>query len=197
MQPWRQCDLHLLHSLAVAYLSQSAEALVMTSRSDVAQAAKAIERIIEGGGTKADRARALFDLGCDRNDVVQLLDMSYSQAHSIWKSRGRNDHGSQRSAPDARPVARTGHRRSKEGNLDWLSKLDESVDREEPTTLFLSPSQVRYVTQDGHAIVRVDTRGGPRCRNCDRPLTFSLKWLGFVHTYSQAVPTNVEDHYND
>lgn len=42
-----------------------------------------LERIVEGPGTKADRARALFVLGCERTDVVELLDMAYSQARSI------------------------------------------------------------------------------------------------------------------
>lgn len=168
--------------------------------------AKQLERIIESSDTKANKARALMDLGCDRSDVVALLDMSYSQAHSIWKKRhepsvpGRD--ASDASGSDS-PSARQLHRSSKRSvrDAERSSPLNGlQMDNSGPLgarPLFLSPTQTRYATQDGHVIVRVDKTTGPECRHCGRRLTFTIKWLAFVHTDSSADPTALEDIYYD
>lgn len=135
-------------------------------------------RIIDGPGTKADRARQLFALGCDRSDVSELLDMSYSQAHQIYK-RLQEDGASVRSTASVRK----------------LREEHEGVGRSRHS-LRMSPTQVRVATQDGHRVIRVDKESGPVCRNCDRTLNFSIKWLAFVHTGSKADPVSLEDHYD-
>lgn len=150
-----------------------------------------IEDIIERDGKKADKARALFDLGCDRSDVTALLGMSYSQAHSIWSKRGRvnhtagnhrsRNHGPEQSTIDVEPS-------------DGGSRKGGGLTK---TPLHLSPSQTRYATHSGHVVVRVDKPAGPRCRQCDQPLQFSLKWLSFLHSFDPSDPTEVEDIYPD
>lgn len=137
-----------------------------------------LERIVDGPGTKADRARALFALGCDRTDVVELLEMTYSQAHSIYKKGLDNGF--------AAPAAKVSV--SKRGT-------DARAGGGFARTLRLSPSQTRFIDQDGHTVIRVDKDSGPVCRSCDRPLTFALVYLGFVHTDSKSEPTNIEDRY--
>lgn len=145
-----------------------------------AQAQKAIERIVTGPGSKADRARALFTLGLVRSEVVELIGMTYSQAHGIYKRlQDGQDH------PD--PVqgeARQDHRH-------------ENGKGAHPAGLRLSPSQVRIATQDGHEVIRVDKQGGTTCRNCDRKLVYSIEWLAFVHAASKKDPTELEDRYVD
>lgn len=141
------------------------------------QIQKQLDKIVEGEGTKAGKARALFalDIGLERKDVVDLLDMSYSQVHSIWKSLGN----------ESEPRAAGGH----------FQKAVEHEARRQNNMRF-SPSQTRYVTQDGHVVVRVDDKAGhPVCRNCNATLDFSLAWLAFVHKFSKKDPTHIEDRY--
>ncbi len=140
--------------------------------------ARQLDKIATGPGTKADRARALYELGCDRTDVVELLSMSYSQAHSIWKEF---DHAAQ--GDRVRVVREKGR------------AINGSEDQSNRRALRLSPAQTRYITQDGHVILRVDKDTGAECIECGKLVTFSLRWLGFVHTRSKADPTKIEDHY--
>lgn len=114
----------------------------------------------KGPMTKADKARALFRLGADLKDAVELLNMAYSQALMLWKE---------------------------------YERLSVEVNGTKP--LQLSPTQVRYLTQDGHAIVKVDKENGAFCQGCGAQLIFSLKWLGFVHAHSSVDPTKIEDYY--
>lgn len=146
-----------------------------------AEAQKALDRIISGPGSKADRARALFNLGCDRTEVVELLGMSYSQAHSIYK---RLQDVKEDQASQVRGSGREDHR-------------DEVRKGVHPFALRLSPSQTRIATHNGHEVIRVDREGGAICRNCQRAVTFSIKWLAFVHTDSKKDPTDLEDRYVD
>lgn len=142
--------------------------------------AKVIKRIVSSGGTKADRARQLFDLGCDRTDVVELLGMTYGQAHSIWKET----HGGNGTPQRAK------------GSQDQ-GAADNVAPAGPPTrfTLRLSPSQTRVATQDGHRIIKVDREASTECRECGKRLTYSIHWLAFVHSGSQSDPTELEDYY--
>lgn len=126
---------------------------------------KRLAEILGSEQSRADKARALFDLGCDRADVVDLTGMSYSQAHGIWAKR---------SQPEGRP------------------EVDQPAGT---STMYTSPHQVRYATQNGHEIIRVDTQRGPECRNCGRSLEFVLKHLAFLHVGSTEEPTALEDRY--
>jgi hypothetical protein len=157
---------------------------------------KEIERIVEGPGTKADRARALFALGCDRTDVVDLLSMNYSQAHSILKAlqNGTSLAPREKQAPHGRQSSLRQVRDEPEADRRSPGPT-ASVRVRGRGHLRLSPTQVRVLTQDGHRVVKDDYDSGALCRNCKRPLTFSLAWLGFVHTQSRKDPTNVEDRY--
>jgi hypothetical protein len=155
--------------------------------------ARDLARIVEGPGTKADRARALFDLGCDRTDVVELLGMSYSQAHSIYKGMQGGNH----QAATARRVDNLRHTGRTQPPTDLEPGLSNSQSRSRPTgwQLHLSPTQTRRLTHNGHVVIRVDKDSGPVCRACGQRLTFSLQWLGFLHSDSQADPTHLEDCY--
>jgi hypothetical protein len=148
------------------------------------QIAEAIAEIVECEDTKANKARALFDVGCDRSDVVELLDMSYSQAHSIWKKRRAyvNSDGSI-SDPSA-SVRADGRGRAKKasGGVQLDAGSAGVAESGERPVFHLSPHQTRYIQQDGHYIVRVDTRRGP-------------EWLGFIHEGSPNDPTDIQDHY--
>lgn len=148
-----------------------------------------IIRLVEGEGTKAWRARALFTLGCDRTDVVELLDMAYSQAHQLWKKMEAANGSSHAVNPRVRKV-RQDNEADRGGSRPSIHPLHRH-------TLQLSPAQTRILTQDGHRVIKVDTGDGRGviCRNCERPLQFSLKWLGFVHTKSKKDPTAIEDNY--
>lgn len=139
-----------------------------------------IVTIVEGEGTKANKARELFGLGCERTDVVELLDMSYSQAHSIYK------------ALESGEPAKEGWQRTRTGKY---TKADVEVEARRQNNLHYSPMQVRYATQDGHRIVRVDTDRGPECRRCGAHLSFSIQWLAFLHTFSDEDPTEIQDKY--
>ena len=156
---------------------------------------KELERIVEGPGTKADRARALFALGCDRTDVVELLTMSYSQAHQLWKAV-KNGTAQDGSKPRVREVRQESEAVGERTDTRVSGRVQRDRGRGRgPSPLRLSPAQTRVLTQDGHRVVRVDYDGGPLCRNCKDPVTFSLAWLGFVHTRSTADPTGLEDNY--
>lgn len=155
----------------------------MGNSAEVRRLTKAIEKIVASEGTKAERARALYTLGCDLPDVVELLEMNYSQAHSIRKKM--IDAESRRSAgsPSDGDGATAGEREAPDSG------------GHSGRVLFLSPSQTRYATQDGHVVVRVDTDHGPECRQCRGPLVFTLQYLAFVHQFSNAQPTKLEDFY--
>ena len=151
-----------------------------------------LERIVERPGTKADRARALFVLGCERTEVVELLDMAYSQAHSIWKKMEDAD-GSSHADQSRVPTVRQDHERAGGGSKpEGRTHL-----RGHSNVLQLSPTQTRILTQDGHRVIKVDTGDGRGviCRNCEQRLDFSLRWLGFVHASSASDPTKHEDRY--
>lgn len=141
-----------------------------------------LNRIIAGPGTKADRARMLFALGCDRTDAVELLGMSYSQAHSLWSKEFAN--GS----------AAVSKRISRKNNGCRGSGAETSHAFASPHRLNFGPTQIRVVTQDSHEVRR--DLDGVKCINCDQPITFSLKYLGFVHTFSKKEPTKLEDRYD-
>lgn len=146
-----------------------------------------LEKIVDGPGSKADRARALFALGCDRADVVELLDMAYSQAHSIWKKM-EDASGSSHAAGTRVRKVRQDHEADRGGSRPAVRSLYRHP-------LQLSPAQTRILTQDGHRVVKVDTGDGRGviCRQCEKSLQFSLRWLGFVHTKSKKDPTDIED----
>lgn len=148
------------------------------------QAAKAIDKVLNMKGTKADKARALFVLGLEKTEVAELVPMNYSQAHSVWVKEGY--------------VAAPRVRANKPG-VSVLRADDEAGHRglTSKRALFLTPVQTRYATQDGHEVVRVDRNTGAECYNCGKPVQFSLKWLAFVHTFSKKDPTDLEDRYND
>lgn len=136
-----------------------------------------IEAIVNGEGTKSAKARALYALGCDRTDAVELIGMNYSQAHSVWAQVQSG----------IEPVGR-GRRSEKQQAI---------IDRKAENRMRFSPTQVRYVTQSGHRIIRVDDHSGqPICRECQGPLTFSIEWLAFLHTFSTEEPKDIEDHYH-
>lgn len=146
------------------------------------QAAKAIDKVLNGEGTKSDKARALFVLGLTKTEVAELVPMNYSQAHSVWVKEGYvatpRVRANKASMSELRDDPTSGHRRLTNNRA-----------------LFLTPAQTRYVTQDGHEVVRVDKQSGAECLNCGRTVQFSLKWLGFVHKFSEFEPTGAEDRY--
>lgn len=149
----------------------------MTKEAD--RLAAKIESIVEQGGSKSDRARELFALGCDRTDVVELLDMSYSQAHSLWKRMQEGNTGE-----TWQPSYRG---RAKASDVEAEARRQNNIQ--------LSPTQIRYVTQEGHRVVKEDTERGPECKRCGAHLSFSLVYLAFVHTFSKEEPTAIEDKY--
>jgi hypothetical protein len=160
-----------------------------------ADLAKQLAEIVERPDTKADRARALFGLGCERTDVVELLSMNYSQAHSIWK---KMQNGNVVSRGTTSPVPNHGYSgRPKSSSVLESSGVGSKEGSAVPHSrqLHFSPTQTRFITQDGHVVVRVDKDRGPFCRNCGKSLDFSLKWLGFVHQGSSSEPTGIEDRY--
>lgn len=148
--------------------------------SEAIDLAKKIDAIVDQAGSKADRARELFALGCERTDVVELLEMSYSQAHSIWKAMQAGGESAEAWQPSYRGKAK---------------RKEVEAEARAQSNLHYSPSQIRYITQEGHKIIRADTERGPECRKCGAHLTFSLQWLGFVHTFSSQEPTAIEDKY--
>lgn len=152
----------------------------MSTKGEADRLAKQIDQIVDGEGTKANKARELFGLGCERTDVVELLGMSYSQAHSIWKQIQSGE------------PAKAGWQRSSNAKVPQKA-VEEEARRQ--NNLAFSPMQVRYATQDGHRIVRVDTERGPECRRCGAHLSFSLQWLAFLHTFSSEDPTEIQDKY--
>jgi hypothetical protein len=137
-----------------------------------------LQSILKGADSRADKARSLFALGCDRTDVVELTGMTYSQAHGIFKACSNGERANKGVA------LRTGTRTIHLKNGRTMQ-------------LHLSPTQTRYITQGGHEVVRIDHDSGPTCQACGDSVTFSLDWLGFVHTYSQAEPTHIEDRYEN
>lgn len=159
----------------------------MTSAAD-------LDRIIDGPGTKADRARALFALGCDRTDVVELLGMNYSQAHSIYVKGLQN--GSSRSAAASQGSSDSSNPRSGKANA-YVGPSRGGRSNSHRYALQLSPSQTRVATQDGHQVIKLDRESGVVCRNCEEPLIYSIRWLAFIHTFSKQDPTDLEDYYAD
>lgn len=148
-----------------------------------AQAAKAIDKVLASDSRKSDKARALFELGLEKTEVAELVPMNYSQAHSVWKGM-YGDTGAR-----VRPKVQVPGVRQ-----DGARDPDSRSDRR---SLFLTPAQVRYITQDGHEVVRVDKRTGAECYNCGQPVAFVLSYLGFVHKWSKSEPTDMEDRYAD
>lgn len=151
---------------------------------NAAQIQAKIEKIVDSDLHRAEKARQLFDLGCDRTDVVELTGMTYSQAHGIWKAMGNESTGR----------VRTGKAKGHEPvGLPAEDTPFEALDRR---VLRLSPEQTRVATQDGHRVVRVDTHeNGSICRKCEQPVQYSIKYLAFVHTFSKKEPTRLEDYY--
>lgn len=135
-----------------------------------------LERIIGGEGTKSAKARALYALGCERTDAVELLGMNYSQAHSVWKEM-------QNGLPARQP------RKDRSQNGTWSPTIGEVA----PRRLNLRPTQVRVATQDGHEVLR--DLDGTHCTECDREIGFSLRYLAFIHEKSKKEPTKLEDRY--
>lgn len=135
-----------------------------------------ITAIVNGPGSKSDKARELFRLGCERTDAVELLGITYGQAHTCWK-QVKEDWTPSR-APGGRNFAKAVEAEARRQN-----------------NMQYSPTQIRYLTQDGHRIKKVDKETGPECQKCGAHLTFSLTWLGFVHTHSSAEPTQIEERY--
>lgn len=154
--------------------------MAKAKETDADRLLRQIDAIVDSGGSKADRARELFGLGCERTEVVELLDMSYSQAHSIWKQLESGGGGVEGWQPSYRGKAK---------------RKEVEAEARVQANLHFSPTQVRYVTQDGHRIVRIDTERGPECRRCGAHLTFSLEWLAFVHSFSSEDPTEIIDKY--
>lgn len=147
-----------------------------------AQALKAIEEVLTSPSTKSDKARALYALGLEKTEVAELVPMNYSQAHSVWVKGGFG--GSSNGGPTA------GVRRLRQDD-EGHSGQPQSDRR----ALHLTPTQTRYVTHDGHEVVRVDKLSGAECYSCGERVVFSIFWLGFVHAKSKEEPTNVEDRY--
>lgn len=143
--------------------------------------ARQIESIVNGPGSKSDKARELFRIGCERTDAVELLGITYGQAHTCWKQVKE----------DWQPQVRGG---SGPGSGGRFAKAVEAEARRQLNLQF-SPAQVRYLTQDGHRIKKVDKDGETVCNQCGATLAFSLMWLGFVHAYSKAEPTQIEEKY--
>jgi len=169
-----------------------------------------LERIVTGPGAKAYRARKLFELGCDRTDVVELLEMAYSQAHSIWTKEFAGGQQSQTATAQAEAAKAYVTRAVDSGRRQlrrvpeapggsWSSNAVQKAliqsSKRARLPLQLTPAQVRFLTQDGHVVVKIDKEAGAVCRNCNCKLAFSLRWLGFVHADSEAEPTDLEDRY--
>lgn len=146
-----------------------------------------LEKIISAPTTKAARGRKLIELGCERTDLVELLGMTYGQAHGLWKElHGNNDNSARASnrLPNGRR-ARSG------GANDQLQSSPQGSGG--LRRLNLRPAQTRVITQDGHEVLR--DLAGRNCTECDNEITFSLRHLGFVHTSSKKEPTKLEDNY--
>lgn len=160
--------------------------------------AKQLERIVEGPGTKSDRARALFRLGLTRSEASELLNMNYSQAHSVWKGMedGQDQpNGRDRTANRRGQAASSGllHDNKGTGEAAGLGPAEMGSEHARTRQLNLRPSQTRFVTQDGHTVV---WQPGDECRKCGVHLDFSIKWLAFVHSRG-ADPTAYEDRRPD
>lgn len=155
-----------------------------------AQAAKAIEKVLTSEATKSDKARALFALGLTKTEAAELIPMNYSQAQSVWSKEG---YASTRAAKAARIPAQArvrGMRQDANG--------DSQQRRSDGRALYLTPAQTRYITQDGHEVIRVDrAQDGATCLKCGKEVRFDLRYLGFVHKWSKSEPTNLEDRYAD
>lgn len=164
-------------------LTDAGYEVMMTALAKFTSLEAELEKIINSPGTKSDRARALFALGCDRSDVVELLGMNYSQAHSIYAKEFANGRA-------ATVPARAG---KKAAGDQWSPT--HPANGSHPSRLNLRPAQVRVVTQDGHEVLR--DLDGTHCTECDRDITYSLKCLAFVHTNSKKEPTKLEDRYGN
>ena len=162
---------------------------------NAAQLEAKIEKILASDGTKADKARALFALGCDIVDARDLIGMSYSQAHSIWRQvhgEGRSTSNRIRAAQASTGRVHGDSRTSNGAGSDPRAQRGYNRDR----ALYLTPAQTRYITQDGHEVIRVDTIDkGAICYNCEKGVFFDLRWLGFVHKGSKSEPSAIEDRY--
>lgn len=170
------------------------------SKAEEAAALKEIERALSSGGSKSDRARALFALGLTRTEVSIVVPMNYSQAHAIFKavSDGLRDG----TIPVGRPTRAAGGK-AKAGLDPEATGPPDLHARTPHHGLNLTPTQTRIVRQDGHWVLKDLSRDGVRCRSklkngevCGRPIQFSIRELASVHAGSTSPITEMEERYD-
>lgn len=169
------------------------------TKADEKEALKAIERALNSGGSKSDRARALFALGLTRTEVSVVVPMNYSQAHAIFKavSDGLRDG----TIPVGSPTRAA--RSKAKASLDPEAAGPPDLHFRTPHhSLNLTPAQTRIVRQDGHWVLKDMNEQGTKCRAvlksgepCGRAIQFSIRELAFVHTGSRKPITEMEERY--